>query len=107
MKLSNIILEDFGGYTKFKPQSEKLEAELRNTYNREDIHVKIGQYHERDRGFGKVDIDTREELAPSEYNNMKNYIEAKGYEITRGANFADDDGDRYYNPTIKFEFDIQ
>lgn len=106
MKLSNIILEDFGGYTKFKRQSEELETELRDTYNRDDINVTIGQYHERDRGFGKVDIRTREELAPSEYKNMKNFIQAKGYEITGGANFADEDDDRYFYPTIKFEFDI-
>ena len=108
MKLSNIILkEDFGGYTKFKSQSDKLEAELRDTYNRDDIMVTIGQYHERDRGFGKVQIQTREELPDSEYNNMKNFLTAKGYEITGGMNFGEVEDDRITYPDIKFEFDIK
>lgn len=103
MKLSNIILEDF---TKFKVEANELENELKDTYNRDDIDVTIGQYHNRDRGYGKVSFRTREELAPSEWNNIKNFIEAKGYEITSQSNFADDDGDRYFYPTIKFEYDI-
>ena len=103
MKLSNIILEDF---TKFKVEANELEKELKDTYNRDDIDVTIGQYHNRDRGYGKVSFRTREELAPSEWNNIKNFIEAKGYEITSQSNFADDDGDRYFYPTIKFEYDI-
>jgi len=36
MKLSNILLEDFN---KFKQESEKLESELKDTYNRDDISV--------------------------------------------------------------------
>jgi hypothetical protein len=103
MKLSNIILEDF---TKFKVEANELENELKDTYNRDDIDVTIGQYHNKDRGYGKVSFRTREELAPSEWNNIKNFIEAKGYEITSQSNFADDDGDRYFYPTIKFEYDI-
>ena len=103
MKLSNSILEDF---TKFKVEANELENELKDTYNRDDIDVTIGQYHNRDRGYGKVSFRTREELAPSEWNNIKNFIEAKGYEITSQSNFADDDGDRYFYPTIKFEYDI-
>ena len=106
MKLSNIILEDLGSYSKFKKESEKLESEFQNTYNRDDINVTIGQYHQRDRGFGSITIRSREEVVPAEYANMKNFLTAKGYEITGGANFADDDGDRYFYPTIKFEFDI-
>ena len=103
MKLSNIILEDF---TKFKVEANELENELKDTYNRDDIDVTIGQYHNKDRGYGKVSFRMREELAPSEWNNIKNFIEAKGYEITSQSNFADDDGDRYFYPTIKFEYDI-
>ena len=47
MKLSDVILEDFGGYNKFEKESEKLAAELRDTYDRDDIHVRIGQYSGR------------------------------------------------------------
>ena len=103
MKLSNIILENF---TKFKAEANNLENELKDTYNRDDIDVNIGQYHDRDRGYGKVSFRTRDELAPSEWNNIKNFLKAKGYEITSQSNFADDDGDRYFYPTIKFEYDI-
>ena len=98
---------DFGGYTKFKPQSEKLEAELRDTYNRDDIMVTMGQYHDRDRGFGKVTIHSREDLPNSEYNNMKNVLTAKDYEITGGMNYYEVEDDRIVYPTIKFEFDIK
>ena len=109
MKLSDVILEDFGGYNKFQEESEKLEAELRDTYDRKDIHVKIGQYSGRDRGFGKIQINDPDDngIPDSEYNNMKNILTAKGYQITGGANFGGDDGDRNYYPTIKFEFDIK
>lgn len=97
---------DFGGYTKFKPHSEKLEAELKDTYNRDDITVTMGQYHERDRGFGKVTIRT-EELSDAEYKNMKNTLTAQGFEITGGMNFYDEEDDKINYPTIKFEFDIK
>lgn len=97
---------DFGGYTKFKPESEKLEAELRDTYNRDDIMVTIGQYHERDRGFGKVTIRTSD-LPDSEYKNMKSTLTAQGFEITGGMNFYDKEEDKINYPTIKFEFDIK
>ena len=106
MKLSNIILEDLGSYSKFKTESQELENEMKGTYNRDDINVTIGQYHQRDRGFGSITIRSKEEVVPAEYANMKNFLTAKGYEITGVANFADDDGDRYFYPTIKFEFDI-
>jgi len=56
--------------------------------------------------MGKVLMRTSEDIRPSEYQNMKNFLQAKGFEITGGANFADQDDDRYYYPDIKFEFDI-
>ena len=97
---------DFGGYTKFKPESEKLEADLKDTYNRDDIIVTMGQYHERDRGFGRVQIRTRE-LSDAEYKNMKNTLTAQGFEIAGGMNFYDEEEDKINYPTIKFEFDIK
>ena len=102
MKLSNILLEDFN---KFKQESEKLESELKDAYNRDDIHVNIGQYHGRDRGFGKVTFQTQDELPPVEWKSVKNFLAAKGFEITDESNFFDTDDDRYYYPSIKFEFD--
>lgn len=104
MKLSNILLKE--KFIKFNDKASELESTLRDSFNRDDIDVSMGQYHERDRGYGKVTIKVKEELPPAEYANMKNILQAKGFEVTGGANFADDDGDRYFYPDIKFEFDI-
>ena len=103
MKLVNIILEQFA---KFKPESDKLQSELRDSYNRDDIFVSMGQYYEKDRGYGKVSFKTNDQLAPAEWNSIKNFLQAKGFEITQESNWADQDEDRYYYPDIKFEFNV-
>lgn len=105
MKLSNIIFEaDY--YTKFKPQAEKLESELRDTFNRDDIFVNIIAHSNGDKAMGKVQVKTDTELEKSEYLNLKNTLSAKGFDITGGSNYADNDDDRYYYPDVKFEFKI-
>tara|TARA_B100000085_G_scaffold192887_1_gene176768 strand:- start:1303 stop:1629 length:327 start_codon:yes stop_codon:yes gene_type:complete len=106
MKLSNIILkEDY--WTRFKPEAEKLEAEMRDTYNRDDIHVNIIQHSNGDHARGTVEIMSREQLRNAEYKNMKSFLTAKGYRITGGSNFYDyEPNEREYFPRIKFEFDI-
>ena len=114
MKLSSIILEN---YEHFRKLADKLENELRDTYNRDDIHVSMGAYSGdraandplRDKGFGKVSIHITDKLPDSEYRNMKNTLTAKGFEITGGANFYDLDdigGKAHKYPSIKFHFDI-
>ena len=105
MKLSKIILED-DYRSKFKTESQELENEMKDTYNRDDIMVNIIQHSNGDKAMGKVTVKSKDELLPSEYRNMRNFLEAKGFEVTGGANYFEDDGDRYYYPTIKFEFDI-
>lgn len=105
MKLSKIILED-DFYGKFKTEAQDLQNEMRDTYNRDDIYVHIIQHSNGDKAMGKVTIQAREDVRPSEYQNMKNFLEAKGFEITGGANWFDQDEDRYFYPDIKFEFDI-
>jgi len=105
MKLSNIILEaDYWG--KFKTEAQDLENEMKDTYNRDDISVSIIQHSNGDKGIGKVTILSKEDLKPSEYQNMKTFLETKGFEITGGANWAEEEDDRFIYPTIKFEFDI-
>ena len=105
MKLSDIILEqDY--WTKFKKEAKELENELKDTYNRDDISVTIIQHSNGDKAMGEVSIQVKEALPSIEYQNMKNFISAKGFEVTGGANYADDDGDRYFYPDIKFEFDL-
>ena len=81
MKLSNIILkEDY--WTRFKPEAEELESEMRDTYNRDDIHVTIIQHSNGDHARGSVQIMTRKDLRNAEYKNMKNFLKAKGFRIT-------------------------
>lgn len=103
MKLSSIVLEDF---MKFESQAKQLQNELRDTYNRDDIFVTLGQYHQRDRGYGRLQITTRDEIAPNEWKNLKNFLTAKGFEITSESNYYDEDDDRRWYPSLKFEFDI-
>ena len=105
MKLSNIILED-DYWGKFKTEAQDLQSEMRDTYNRDDIYVTIIQHSNEDKALGKVRIVTREDIRPSEYQNMKNFLEAKGFEVTGGANYFEEEDDRYIYPDIKFEFDI-
>ena len=103
MKLSDVILEDFA---RFKKESEQLESELRDTYNRNDIVVSMGQYYQKDRGYGKVTFNTNKELPPSEWTNVKNFLTAKGFEITEEGNWYDEEKDRKWYPSLKFEFDV-
>jgi hypothetical protein len=105
MKLTDIILEqDY--YTRFEGKAKDLENEMKDTYNRDDINVGIIQHSNGNKAMGDVSIRVKEPLPSIEYQNMKNFISAKGFEITGGANYADDDGDRYFYPNIKFEFDL-
>lgn len=105
MKLSSIIFEE-NYWDKFKDQAEELELQLRDTYNRQDIFVSIIAHSNGDKAMGKVTVKTDSELEPSEYLSLKNTLSAKGYDITGGSNYFDDDGDRYYYPDVKFEFKI-
>jgi len=114
MKLKNIILtEDF---LKYREEAKKLERELRDTYNREDIFVDMGAYAGgrseddplKDKGYGKVSFRTKSEVDPAEWKNLKNFLEAKGFEITNESNYydVDIDDDREFFPDIKFQFNI-
>lgn len=105
MKLSNIILED-DFYGKFKTEAQEIQNEMRDTYNRSDIYVTIVQHSNGTKGIGKVSIRSQESIRPSEYQNMKSFLEAKGFEVTGGANFYEREDDRDIYPDIKFEFDI-
>jgi hypothetical protein len=105
MKLSSIILED-DFYGKFKTQAQDLQNEMRDTYNRDDIYVTIIQHSNGNKAIGNILIRTQESIRPSEYQNMKNFLGAKGFEVTGGANFYEQEDEREIFPNIKFEFDI-
>ena len=105
MKLSSIILEN-----RFDQQANKLEGELQDTFNNNNIRVSMGYYADdgpkATKGYGSVTYVQKEEVDPSEWKSLKNILQAKGFSIESDANYFDDDGDRYYYPKIKFEFDI-
>ena len=107
MKLSKLILEQ--DYSKFDKQAEKLAQEIRDTYNmgRYDVYVTMGQYQANDKRFGKVNFQKDGTFPEAEWLNMKNFIQAKGYEITADENYYEvDPGERTYKPYFKFEFDV-
>lgn len=93
-------------YTRYKKEANQLEAELKDTYNRDDIDVRIIAHSNGDKAMGKVTVRTEDELPPSEYLNIKNTLSAKGFDITGGANYSEREDDRIVYPTIKFEFKI-
>lgn len=105
MKLSSIIFEN-----KFDQQAKKLEGELQDIYRTGKVKVSMGYYAEdgpkASKGFGKVVFVQREEVDPTQWKNLKNILRAKGYEIESDSNYYDEDGDRKYYPTVKFEFNI-
>ena len=107
MKLSKVLLEQ--DYHKFESKAEKLAQELRDAYKmgKYDLYVTMGQYQGRDRGFGKVHFNKEGTFSDAEWRSMKNFIEAKEYEITQEENYYEvDPGERTYKPYFGFEFDI-
>jgi len=105
MKLSTIILEN-----RFEQEAEMLQGELRDTFNNNNIHVSMGYYvkdgPKASKGYGKITYQQREEVDPTEWKSLKNILQAKGLSIESEGNYFDQDDDRYYYPSIKFEFDI-
>jgi hypothetical protein len=90
----------------YEKESQKLQKELEDTYNRNDIRVRIYQFRNDDKVKGYVRFDSRE-LPPAEWKNIKNMLQAKGYEITKDSNYWDMEDDRTHYPTIEFEFVAQ
>jgi len=105
VKLSTIILEN-----RFDQEATKLQGELRDMFNNDDIHVSMGYYvkdgPKASKGYGKITYQQREEVDPTEWKSLKNILQAKGLSIESEGNYFDQDDDRYYYPSIKFEFDI-
>jgi len=105
MKLSSIIFEN-----RFDQQAKKLEGELRDAHNQDNIVVSMGYFSEdgpkASKGFGKVTFRQKEEVDPSDWKNLKNFLQAKGLEVESESNYYDNDGDRHFFPHVKFEFNI-
>ena len=48
---------------------------------------------------------TRNDFEDSTWNKILEYVKSLGYEVTSESNyFEEDPGERYYYPTIKFQF---
>lgn len=109
MKLVNIILQEYE-YDRYKSEASELQKELQKTYKDPTIRVNMGYYSEdgpkASKGFGKVTFNQKSEVDPSKFKNLVNTLKAKGYEVTDQSNYFDQDNDRFWFPTISFEFDI-
>jgi len=108
MKLSNIILED-NYWTRFKPEAEKLQQDLNDYSKKYKFFVDIIAHSNGDKAMGKVTVKTQAALEPTEWQSLKNYLSAygfEGYKMTQQSNFYDEEEDKIIYPSIKFEFDI-
>ena len=109
MKLSDIILE----YGEYNEQEDALQAELSKRFDISRVYVSMGTYAGgredddplKDMSYGKVTFMVKSEFEDSEWKEMVNYIEEKGYTITQDSNYFDEDpGERYWYPSINFNF---
>ena len=108
MKLSNIILEaDY--WDRFKPEAEKLEQDLNNYSNKYKFNVTIIAHSNGDKARGKVRVETQTALEPTEWQSLKNYLSAygfEGYKMISQSNFFDEEEDKIVYPSVQFEFKI-
>lgn len=109
MKLSTIILEQDATH-EYKVASDKLADEIKRASGEDRVFVDMGAYSDlgpkREKGYGKVTFIKSDTVNPTAFKQVINLLTAKGFEITEEGNWYDEDEDRRYYPTIKFEFDI-
>jgi hypothetical protein len=96
MKLLKILVEDLQPKIEFSQLSNKLQKELQEVYNREDIKVSVQQKTPKDKVRGVVKFNTRLPLEATEFQNIKTFLETKGYNVTKSEST--------FNPHIIFEF---
>lgn len=110
MKLTDLIVENFD---KYRQEEEDLQKGLEANTKGDDCYVTMGDYSGgrpdndplKDMSYGKVTFRTVNDFENSDWEDIKKYIESKGYDITSDSNYADiEPGERNYYPTIKFHF---
>jgi len=115
MKLSNIILNEYG---EFKAEENQLEKALNTSLSRPyRIHTHMGAYNQdredgdplKGKGYGNVEFFFKDELPEEDFKKAKEIIASTGYEVLddQSSNyFEEDPGERYYFPKIKFHFNL-
>lgn len=110
MKLTDIIVENFD---KYRQEENDLQRGLESNTKSGDNFVSMGDYAGgrpdndplKDMSYGKVTFRTLDEFEDEHWEDIKKYINSRGYDIVSDSNYADTEpGERYYYPTIKFHF---
>lgn len=116
MKLTNIILNEYG---EFKKQENELETKLNSALSSDyNLYVSIGAYSGdrseddplKGMGFGEVVFLIKSELPEEEFEKAINTINSSGYtvNIKQSSNYYENEpGERDYYPKIKFTFKIE
>lgn len=116
MKLSDILLNEYG---EFKQQEDQLEKKVKSALSQDySPFVSIGAYAGgrseddplKDRGFGSVTFNHKDDIPEEEFNKAVNVVNSSGYEveIDQSSRFYDyEPGERSYFPKIKFGFKVK
>lgn len=115
MKLTNIILNEYGEY---KAEVKKLEKELSTLLSQTyKVHGHMAAYNQdrndddplKGKGFGSVTFFYRDDLPEDDFKKAKEIISSNGYEVIedQSTNYYEREiGERDYFPKIKFHFNL-
>lgn len=108
------ILKDEYGSHNFGPFMKVLHSELgmNESLNEEEDDVTLGKEFTKKFGFrastlipGKLEIIHRDDINKSDFEEMINWVESKGYTVDRDQSdyIFDWDDDRYWYPRIMYK----
>jgi len=115
MKLSNIILNEYG---EFKAEENKLEKLLKTQLSMPyRIHSHMGAYNQdrkdddplKGKGYGSIEFFYKDDLPEEDFEKAKILLTMQGLEVIEDQSsnyFEEDPGERYYFPKIKFHFNL-
>jgi hypothetical protein len=105
-----VDLTEIDDTVEYRRIEQKLKNDIIKASGEDDVYVMLRSYSDkgpkREKGFGEVRFRIKNAIDPTAFEQVKNLLKAKGYEITSDSNWYDEDEDRMWYPTIKFEFDI-
>ena len=115
MKLSNILLNEYG---EFKAEENKLEKLLkRRLCQAYRLNINMNAYDQdrkdddplKGKGFGSITFVYRDEIPHDDFEMAKALLTNQGLEVIedQSTNYYDSDpGERDYFPKIKFHFNL-
>jgi len=114
MKLSKIIAEVVD-YEKYNDYEREFAKELDSKFKGNPSVSMVDYSQDREdsdplkgKGTGTISFRMRDEFSNSTWQEIINYVKAKGYRITSDSNYYDiEPGEREWFPRITFEFEIK